>query len=258
MPFPPTPTNAWDTTFPPDTQLANLLGADLRQVRLDVMQRMSLLSGVFANRPTPEIVNATWGGVGFGLIYLATDTKQLFQWNGAVWVDISASLPTVSGGGFKLEGTNIVPVTVVNTAALTQLQAINIPANDIGAGQTFYIDATGVLGWLTNPGLTIGLYLDGVLIGSVNPTTAGSLNNQTWSLRTFFTGLVVGAGGSVSAAELGFIFSANTSPLPNNVPGGSVAIDTTVGHTLTLKVLWGVANASNTITSNVMSCYRTG
>ena len=89
MPFPPTFTNVWDTTFPPDTQAANLLGQDLRNFRTDVMQRMSLLSGTFANRPTPEIVNATWGGVGYGLLYFSTDTGQIFQWNGGAWVDIS-------------------------------------------------------------------------------------------------------------------------------------------------------------------------
>src|SRR6266404_397373 len=89
MAFPPNFTNVWDTTFPPDTQLANLLGQDLRNLRVDVMQRMSLLSGTFANRPTPEIVNAVWGGVGFGLLYFSTDTGQIFQWGGTVWVDVS-------------------------------------------------------------------------------------------------------------------------------------------------------------------------
>lgn len=91
MPFPPTFTNVWDTTFPPDTQLANLLGQDLRNLRVDVMQRLSLLSGTLANRPTPETVNATWGGAGFGLLYFSTDTSQIFQWGGAAWVDITAN-----------------------------------------------------------------------------------------------------------------------------------------------------------------------
>jgi hypothetical protein len=89
--FPPNFTNNWDITFPPDTQLANLLGQDLRNLRVDVMQRMSLLSGTLANRPAPETVNATWGGAGFGLLYFATDTSQIFQWNGAAWVDVSSS-----------------------------------------------------------------------------------------------------------------------------------------------------------------------
>src|SRR5271156_3253975 len=91
MEFPPVFTNVWDTTFPPDTQLANLLGQDLRNFRTDVMQRMSLLSGTLANIPTPEIVNASWGGVGYGLLFFATDTGQIFQWSGAAWGDITSS-----------------------------------------------------------------------------------------------------------------------------------------------------------------------
>src|SRR6266849_5795840 len=98
MAFPPVFDNVWDITTPPDTQLANLLGQDLRNLKDDVMQRMSLLSGTLANRPTPESVNATWGGAGFGLLYFATDTNQIFQWNGAAWVDITTSFFS----GYKL------------------------------------------------------------------------------------------------------------------------------------------------------------
>lgn len=92
MPFPPTFTDPWDVTQPPDTQLANLLGQDIRNLKLDVMQRIALLSGTSANRPTPETVNATWGGSGYGLLYFQTDTNQIFQWSGSAWVDISGSI----------------------------------------------------------------------------------------------------------------------------------------------------------------------
>jgi hypothetical protein len=91
MPFPPTFTNVWDITTPADTQLANLLGQDIRNLKNDTMQRMSLLSGTLANRPTPETVNATWGGTGFGLLYFSTDSGQIFQWSGSGWTDISGS-----------------------------------------------------------------------------------------------------------------------------------------------------------------------
>lgn len=91
MAFPPIFTDSWDITTPPDTQQANLLGQDLRNLKLDVMQRLSLLSGTTANMPTPETVNATWGGAGFGLIFFATDTGIMWQWNGAAWVNITAN-----------------------------------------------------------------------------------------------------------------------------------------------------------------------
>lgn len=82
MPF----TNVWDTTQPPDTQLANLLGQDIRNLKVDVMQRMSYISGTLLNRPTPETVNAIWGSPSaFGILYFASDTLQVFQWDGANW-----------------------------------------------------------------------------------------------------------------------------------------------------------------------------
>jgi hypothetical protein len=96
MPFPPTFTNTWDTTQPPDTQPANQLGLDIRNLKTDIMQRMSLLSGLLSNRPTPETVNATWGGSGYGLIYIATDAGGIYQWNGSAWVDITASFLLLS------------------------------------------------------------------------------------------------------------------------------------------------------------------
>lgn len=127
MPFPPVFTNVWDTTFPPDTQAANLLGQDLRNVRTDVMQRLSLLSGTLANRPTPETVNATWGGAGFGLLYFATDTAQIFQWNGAVWVNITTTFATTpplfkSGAAIVHSG----------DLALDTIYTANVPANLLG------------------------------------------------------------------------------------------------------------------------------
>lgn len=104
MAFPPTYDISWDITFPPDTQLANLLGQDIRNLTKNVMERLSALSGTLANRPTPEATGAaaTWGGTGFGFIYFATDTNQVFQWSGTAWVDITgsigaAALPVVGG-----------------------------------------------------------------------------------------------------------------------------------------------------------------
>lgn len=114
MPFPPSFTNNWDQTFPLDTELANLIGANLRQLRVDVMQRMSLLSGTLANRPTPEIVNATWGGAGFGLIYFATDTQQIFQWNGAVWNQIFTIVNTIASLNFVAQNAAIPGTTLYN------------------------------------------------------------------------------------------------------------------------------------------------
>lgn len=112
MAFPPAFDRAFDETFPPDTQLANLLGQDIRNLKTDIRERMALLSGTFANRPSN--MDAAFGGAGYGTIFIATDTNQVFQWNGAAWVDITASLslprlPTVGGALISPTGT-VTPV----------------------------------------------------------------------------------------------------------------------------------------------------
>ncbi len=133
MPFPPSFTNNWDVTFPPDTQLANLLGQDLRQVRTDVMQRLSLLSGTLGNRPTPETVNATWGGVGFGLLYFTTDTNQIFQWNGAAWADISSLILGIPSGGAQGTPRIVATVNVVNSGVvLAPTTVYAVPVGNAG------------------------------------------------------------------------------------------------------------------------------
>ncbi len=118
MPF----TNVWDVTTPPDTQPANQLGLDLRNLKTDVMQRMSALSGLAANIPAPETINANWTG----LIYIATDTKQLFQWSGAAWVDISSAL---SGSGLLNAQPNAAPL--VGSGAAKVIYTFNLPAATI-------------------------------------------------------------------------------------------------------------------------------
>jgi len=123
MPFPPSFTNLWDTTFPLDTELANVIGANLRQLRVDVMQRLSLLSRTLVNRPTPEIANATWGGAGFGLIFIATDTNQIFQWNGTAWVQIS-----VAGGTSDYD--DYTPV-IFAAVAPGVIRTVNIPVGAV-------------------------------------------------------------------------------------------------------------------------------
>jgi hypothetical protein len=80
-------TNEWDNNFPPDTQAANQLGADLRNFRTDVMERMAAISGPEANRPNFENGFA-------GVIFFATDTGKVFQWSGAAWTDITDQILT--------------------------------------------------------------------------------------------------------------------------------------------------------------------
>lgn len=144
MAFPPAFDRTFDETFPPDTQLANLLGQDLRNLKTDIRERMALLSGTLANRPSN--MDAAFGGVGYGRIYISTDTNQVFQWNGAAWVDISSTIglqriPTV-GGTLIFPGAASTPVvwrapyacTVTNVRGIRNGgTGAHINANNAGA-----------------------------------------------------------------------------------------------------------------------------
>jgi hypothetical protein len=126
-------TDVWDVTAPLDSQAAAQGAADFRATKLDVMQRIaSFGAGLLAARPTPETTGATadWTGV----TYLATDTRQLFRWDGTAWVDISADTPTGapiptltqkqgSAGGSYTTSSN----TPVDVDAVKLAYTVNIP-----------------------------------------------------------------------------------------------------------------------------------
>jgi hypothetical protein len=99
-------TNPWDPTSPLDTQNANLLGDNLRDLKVDIQQRMGGFgAGTLAARPTPD----TASGADFtGVTYFATDTQQAFRWSGSAWVDISSDFPS---GGRQFADTTLVIVT---------------------------------------------------------------------------------------------------------------------------------------------------
>ena len=85
-------TNQWDVNFPADTQLANLIGSNLRQLRLDIQQRMSAISGNSnAGTTFPAFISDTQPGNWNGILFFDTVSGKIYQFNGAQWTDISAS-----------------------------------------------------------------------------------------------------------------------------------------------------------------------
>jgi len=197
MPFPPTFTNVWDITQPFDTELANLLGQNIRDLKDDIMQRMSLLSGVLANRPTPETVDATWGGSGFGILFFATDTGQVFQWNGAAWVSISVASAKFS---------DLVVHTSINPTTGTIIgSSLTIPANTMQVGSIIEVSAR--MSWGPDTGATtINPFLR---LGGTTITLPVNLLNTNGSLviKAYFsiTGL---------NSEIGFLQYASATPNP--------------------------------------------
>jgi hypothetical protein len=179
MAFPPNFDRVWDETFPPDTQAANLLGQDIRNFKIDIRERISLISGTLANRPTPD---ASWGGVGFGMLYFATDTSVIYQWNGAAWVQAVFS-NLVASVDLPNQNTNLGPTvffTAVN-AGIFELDH-NLVCSLSGAGS-----AALTISWNN------GLRANATIINTLNfgNTLGNELPAQPVSFR-------LGAGQSVS------------------------------------------------------------
>lgn len=98
---------AFDVTFPPDTQQANLLGLDIRNTRLDIQQRMASISGLDANKPNfaGDVQPANWNG----MLFFATDTSRVYQFNNPNWTDVTASLSFGITGEMRLFGGTAAP-----------------------------------------------------------------------------------------------------------------------------------------------------
>src|SRR5215472_11758226 len=103
-------TNTYDVTYPPDTQQANLLGSDLRALALNVQQRMAAISGALVQRwnPALDAQPLNWTG----LLFFASDTGQVFEWNGTAWIDVTFTfqkmpynLVSINGSGSTTTGT---------------------------------------------------------------------------------------------------------------------------------------------------------
>lgn len=239
--------NIWDTTFPPDTQLANLLGLDLRNFRLDTQQRMAAISGLDASKPNfaGDAQPANWNGV----LFFASDTGQIYQFNNPGWTNItSAILRTATI--YK----SSVPVNLTGTTSLTQIFQVTV--TPVGINSRFRI--TLDFNQFASSGLTntVEILFGSTIISSLSWTslivqaqyqmTGGNIgvsNSQRWDAH-----LVIGGSGSPQLVPLGF---ASSDGFGTVNPGGATsltavasAIDTTANVNVTVKAQPGANSDS--------------
>jgi hypothetical protein len=138
-------TNVYDDTFPPDVQLASQGAADLRQVRLDVQERMAAISGLDAAKPNfaGDTQPVKWNGI----LFFATDTGKIYQFNNPSWTDVTNSFRFTTTAIFKSNpfvthtGTTTVDTIwsfTMPVLALTNIVRIRYAGHSItqGAGTT--------------------------------------------------------------------------------------------------------------------------
>ena len=215
------PTNIYDVTQPPDSQQANLLGLDIRNLKLDVQQRMALISGPYANRWNPgnDAQPANWTG----LLYFATDVGAWYYWNGSAW-----------GGILNVGG---IYSFFINQVASSAALNISIPAFTIQLGSV--IDA--YLEYTTNGGASGTAQAVMNLSGQAgNSSPVNSANSAVHSLiNTRWTVNAVGASGSMffvpSYGTAGTVITVNTTGLINITSSASLSGTGSVTYT-SLKV----------------------
>jgi hypothetical protein len=145
--------NQWDTTFPPDTQLANLLGQDIRNgVKVDVQQRMAAISGLDAAKPNfaGDVQPANWNGI----LFFATDTGKIYQFNNPAWTNVTNAFsvgnlikrysiyqPGQTNGNGQIVATLTVPSAIMQVKSLVEL-CYSAFSTSGGCSTALYLDGT--------------------------------------------------------------------------------------------------------------------
>lgn len=140
-------TNIWDNTFPADTQLANLLGQDLRSFRLDTQQRMASMSGLDAAKPNfaGDAQPANWNGI----LFFATDTGKIYKFANPAWTDITSNF---YNGGVNRYSQN----STSTNAAGQNLFSVTIPVGVLKIGSVIHICETHLRNTNMNDFIQIG------------------------------------------------------------------------------------------------------
>jgi len=197
MPF----ANLWDNTFPTDTELANLIGANLRQLRVDTQQRMAAISGLSTAMPNfaADAQPASWNGV----LFFATDNGHVYQFNNPSWTDVTTSF--FANSGLRFLGTGGIAFTANTTLTAALL-------GNWGQFTASSLTVTLPLLSATTVGQTF-TFVPGVYAGTIAGQGSDQISNQGVSSGT----IPIGVGQGIRLAVNG-----SGSPA---VPSGWVVVE---------------------------------
>lgn len=147
--------------------------------------------------------------------------------------------------------------TVSNTTTETAIATLTIPANDASVGAIYRIKAWGTLAVAsaTTPTITFRSRIGGaagttiITLGAV--TVRSGATDGLWEAEITTAVTATGASGSLATefrAQHNFITSATTYTALGPIVSAAATIDTTASKDLVIDVIWGTANASNTLT----------
>ena len=229
-------TNIYDNTFPPDTQLANLLGSDLRAFRLDIQQRVAAMSGLDASKPNfaGDAQPATWNGI----LFFATDTGKIYQFNNPSWTDVTANFTSITE-----------VLSYVDTGGSTNgngqtLFSISIPAGVLKINSILHISEmhtyTGVTSFTLLMG-TANVGLNSFVPSQSNSTFCVSFDviitqNTTMDAHGFYNLLVGGSAVAGASNGIGQVIT-NITTTPFVVSVTQVGTGTLTAGSLSVSVI---------------------
>ena len=201
-------TNVWTTAAPLDTQAANQGAVDFRATKLDVMQRIaSFGAGTLAARPTPEATSASadWTGV----MYWATDTSQVFRWNGSAWIDISNVINPTQ----RLS--DLTTPTITNPGITTDVNKVTIPGS-FTTGSIVRVDTALTV----NPSTTfdVAVSINGANFGSQNIAVSSFVKYSVVLLAISTTSMRIYLEGGITAAGITYFQDLGTTAYVTGTP----------------------------------------
>jgi len=158
-----------------------------------------------------------------------------------------------AGGSASIACTNFTPVTVTNNNTNQNLQSCTVAANALAQGNLLSIDVQGIE---SNASAGNTVYAIGVGGGTVCQTqpTQGVANNQPWNIIVKFSVLTSGAGGTANMSCEYFSSASGGGVLgPQGVVGSpTISINTTISNLIQITEQMSVANAGNSVTSQLL------
>ncbi len=139
--------------------------------------------------------------------------------------------------------------TVTETTLLgTVLGTLTLPADFLIAGRVIRLTMSGYISTTGTPNITIRSKLGSSEVIGTGAFAVGAVSNVGWSYTSLITCRAAGVSGSVVSSG---IFSWNNGSIQHAVKTTSTTIDTTITQAIDITGEWSVADALNTITSQL-------
>lgn len=150
--------------------------------------------------------------------------------------------------------TNFTPVTVTNNNAAQNLMSCSVPANTLAQGSELVVDMQGINGTGSAMTITFTVNIGGGTVCTTASGTTGAANNQPWHATAKLAVLTAGAGGTANwSCQYASTPSGGGVSGPFGTVGApTISLNTTISNTIQITEQMSVANASNTVTEQLL------